>query len=882
MPTGVQAFFLLKAANLTPESEKLARATSKLEYPDMRDKLMKIFGDPGVLDSDDMVPEVKQEVFYGSNRDRKRGRGRGGYRGGLSRGGRFQENEQDEAKSTQSEEKKNPISGGKVLRCYECDSTKHLANKCPHRKESVYEQQVNVHITLLSSEPQNHRKGLLYESFGKAVLDSACSKTVTGELWFDEYVKILSDDDNSKIVEKGSSSMFRFGDGKESQSLKLVTIPVLIGKEKILLDVDVVEKDIPLLLSKGAMKQLKMKIDFKNDRVNVNGSVVKLFCTNTGHYCLPLSNFCLDAKSANVVLYTDGLFGITKKEKMLKAIKLHRQFSHASKERLLKLIKDSGCKDKEFVSCVKQCCDDCKICQRFRKAPLRPCVGLPVADRFNQVVSMDLKEYEKGKWFLHMIDTATRYSAGCLTNTKDKNVIVSKVMQTWVRYFGSPKKFLFDNGGEFSNETMKELGEKLGVEIAVTAAEAPFSNGTVERHNAIIWEGMKKTIAETKCDPEIALGWSISAKNSLQNQGGYSPNQLVFGYNPNFPSVLTDLPPALNATTSSDIIRKNLEAMHSARKNHIEAESSQKIRRALRQKTRTYADESFSNDEKVFYKRRSWKGWRGPGTVIGQEGKIVLIRHGSFYYRCHPCHIMKMHSTGKAQKSTSEMKKPITKKDPALVIRAGVHASGESEDETTEDETTDEVNTEDEDEDHSANGEENNQEQEVDEKEVEEENTVSENSDDEEEDHADEEDDIGDNVEDGEEGGEENDEGTTEEGGMMLNQTRPKPKMFIEFYMNDGTSDRTTVLSQQPKRNSKWKDWLNVHIEGSSQSSSLNWDYVVTWKCLPEPEVAVFLTEIEEMSQEVIDAKEREINNLIENDVFEAVSDEGQKRVSCR
>ena len=119
---------------------------------------------------------------------------------------------------------------------------------------------------------------------------------------------------------------------------------------------------------------------------------------------------------------------------MAKAVKLHQQFSHASKEKLLKLIASSGCKDEEFVSCVKQCCEECKVCRRFRRPPLRPAVGLPVADRFNQVVSMDLKEHERGKWILHMIDTATHYSAGCLINTKDKDVVVSKIFQIWVRY----------------------------------------------------------------------------------------------------------------------------------------------------------------------------------------------------------------------------------------------------------------------------------------------------------------------------------------------------------------------------------------------------------------------------------------------------------------
>ena len=281
LPSGVQAFFLLKAANLTPESEKLARATGKLEYTDMRDKLMKIFGDPGVLDNDDMVPEVKPETYYGYSKDRNRRRGRGGYRGSnASRGGKFQESQGECSKEDEdkSDKKQNPTSNGRVLRCYECNSTKHLVYQCPHRKEAVFEQQLNVHVTLISSEPEKNRdrKGLLYESFGKAELDSGCSKTVAGQLWCDEYMRLLTEDEKERIVEKRGSSVFRFGDGKESLSTKLMTIPVCIGKKKVLLDVDIVQNEIPLLSSKGAMKQLRMKIDFKNDTANIDGTVLKL------------------------------------------------------------------------------------------------------------------------------------------------------------------------------------------------------------------------------------------------------------------------------------------------------------------------------------------------------------------------------------------------------------------------------------------------------------------------------------------------------------------------------------------------------------------------------------------------------------------------------
>ena len=146
----------------------------------------------------------------------------------------------------------------------------------------------------------------------------------------------------------------------------------------------------------------------------------------------------------------------------------------------------------------------------------------------------------------------------------------------WISYFGYPCKFMSDNGGEFSNEKFREMNEKLNIETATTAAESPFSNGMVERHNLTLAEAMFKTIDDVHCEPKIALAWAVCAKNSLQNYNGFSPNQLVFGHNINIPSVLVDNLSALESTTSSDIIRKNMNAMHVARQKFIEAESSEK------------------------------------------------------------------------------------------------------------------------------------------------------------------------------------------------------------------------------------------------------------------------------------------------------------------
>ena len=125
------------------------------------------------------------------------------------------------------------------------------------------------------------------------------------------------------------------------------------------------------------------------------------------------------------------------------------------------------------------------------------------------------------------------------------------------------------------------MNKKLGIETSTTPGELPFSNGLVDRNNKVLYEALMKITEDVKCDMEVALAWTVSAKNALQNHGGYSPNQLVFGTNVNLPSVITDLAPALESFTSSDIVRRNLNVLHDVRKNFIEAESSERIKRDL-------------------------------------------------------------------------------------------------------------------------------------------------------------------------------------------------------------------------------------------------------------------------------------------------------------
>ena len=77
---------------------------------------------------------------------------------------------------------------------------------------------------------------------------------------------------------------------------------------------------------------------------------------------------------------------------------------------------------------------------------------------------------------------------------------------------------------------------------------------------------------------------------------------MVFGYNPNSPSVMQNKPPALEVVADT-LIASHLNALHSATKQFIENEADEKLHRALRHKKRLSTSTAFQSDDQMFCKR---------------------------------------------------------------------------------------------------------------------------------------------------------------------------------------------------------------------------------------------------------------------------------------
>ena len=128
---------------------------------------------------------------------------------------------------------------------------------------------------------------------------------------------------------------------------------------------------------------------------------------------------------------------------------------------------------------------------------------------------MDLKDIMPGLKILHIVDHASRYSQATVVTNKSAPEIVKQIFDLWIRVFGCPEKILSDNGGEFNNKELLDLCDKCNLRVLTTAAESPWSNGLVEKHNGILGQMVEKMLDDEPLDPKLAVHWAVAAKNSL-------------------------------------------------------------------------------------------------------------------------------------------------------------------------------------------------------------------------------------------------------------------------------------------------------------------------------------------------------------------------------
>ena len=265
------------------------------------------------------------------------------HKGGSSKG--FNRTQNKWNKSSNSKEYHNnrstrPVnpkaSDGKIITCKDCGSYRYLVKDCQHSYErkkdeanltdtypaddnnmsqecchftsDVEENDFEIERFILFTSDDKEMSKFTSEALNKAALDTCCTLTVAGEKWMKHYLSSLPHSMKQKV--KGpyqGKRCFQFGNQGTLKSTAKYFLPAIIAEKEVMIEVDVIPSDIPMLLSKAEMKKSNMVLYMLEDKVEVLGKSLNLDTTSSGHYLLPLIDesiniqeiFSINLKEAN-------------------------------------------------------------------------------------------------------------------------------------------------------------------------------------------------------------------------------------------------------------------------------------------------------------------------------------------------------------------------------------------------------------------------------------------------------------------------------------------------------------------------------------------------------------------------------------------------------
>ena len=275
-------------------------------------------------------------------------------------------------------------------------------------------------------------------------------------------------------------------------------MPAIIGELAITIVTEVVDADIPLLIGANSLEVSKAVLDFGGMCAKFFSSVVPLMKVGSGHFCISLLPNSIEAHISSdineeVVLHAVGTEDLSYK----KLQKLHHLCGHPATDRLVKLLAKAGKLMKENKQELIQIKESCDSCHKNCKNKPRPKFALPRVETFNQIVTIDLKEYDKNvrqrRYICYLIDVHTRFVTAKFIPNKNPDQIVETIMEKWIGVgYGVMDGLHTDLGGEMSNKELDDVASKVGITMTTTASYSPHQNGVNERNHGMVDIMMKK------------------------------------------------------------------------------------------------------------------------------------------------------------------------------------------------------------------------------------------------------------------------------------------------------------------------------------------------------------------------------------------------------
>lgn len=265
--------------------------------------------------------------------------------------------------------------------------------------EAGYIAEETAHLVLLANGEEAKR---LAAKTGDVILNVGATATIAGAAWVASYVARVTPTERTAIRSIEAAAVFTFGGGHTQRAHERVTLPMMIGGRRCLVQTWFVAGHLRMLLSRKSMSSLGVVLDVAGQRMAVKALdvIVGLTISAAGH----LTFSALDTAAAagtqtkgppkKAVRGFQLMAVLTKDTPALAraANKLRNQYGHTPAGRLNSLLRQQGVEDKEVFAAVTAAGELCVSCKQTAPRPSRPLVTMPRGLPFNHTVAVDLAE----------------------------------------------------------------------------------------------------------------------------------------------------------------------------------------------------------------------------------------------------------------------------------------------------------------------------------------------------------------------------------------------------------------------------------------------------------------------------------------------------------
>ena len=352
---------------------------------------------------------------------------------------------------------------------------------CSHKDESIH-MQCLVHM--VKTEP-----------LPNIVIDSGATSNVVGKSWVQEYGKR-----ESFPVLPSSNRSFRFGDSLVFVSQNIVRFKLWIPRRKCNREYDVlgmdiaadlIECELPLLLSRAFLKSLKCSIQFgRNLLILEDKSVISLALASNGHLMLPCS-VAQESVSMVDVHVADASLSLNERIMSLDlARKLHLHLAHASESVMKRVAKTAGYIVSDDI--LRPLMGQCSRHSTFAK-PQSPLISSYIPAYPGHTLCLDIfyspADNRRARPFLLICCSLTRFCVVRSLASVRPLTVIHIVLVFWYAYFGKAERVLADQGPGFVGQEWGIFSESWDTVLILAPKNSARSNGLAERQIDLIKSG---------------------------------------------------------------------------------------------------------------------------------------------------------------------------------------------------------------------------------------------------------------------------------------------------------------------------------------------------------------------------------------------------------